>query len=184
MTAIPDTDRLAETNAAEYRRAAIRARLDAATEGPWHKDDGDFGCVTIGDYGWTTPPGVNAPEYDVDSPQGHADAELIAHAPSDLSWLLSELGRVERERDAYARAKQENDERFQLAAAAAGHERDEALSLVEHLQGQLAHFVAQHQPCKNLFQTCVTCRDAYGEPVPWPCAEAKRLGLGEEADDA
>ena len=84
------------------RLAEIRARLDAATDGPWHKDDGEFGCVTIGNYGWTTPHGVNGPEYDVDSPQGHADAELIAHAPADLAHLLSLVDQLQGQLDEFA----------------------------------------------------------------------------------
>jgi len=60
----------------------------------------------------------------------------------------------------------------------------QALAEVAHLQerldtaeGRLAPFAAQHRPCKNMFRTCVTCRDGYGEPLPWPCKDASRLDL-------
>jgi hypothetical protein len=73
----------------DERRAAIRARLEAATPGPWHQGRADhrdeWGCVNVGDYGWVTPVGM---EYGADSEQGRADAELIAHAPDDLAYLL------------------------------------------------------------------------------------------------
>jgi hypothetical protein len=88
---------MTDTNPPADRTAEIRARLQAATPGPWHADDGDFGCVMVGNYGWVTPAGVNAPEYDVDTPQGHADAELIAHAPTDLAYLLARVEELERQ---------------------------------------------------------------------------------------
>lgn len=44
-------------------------------------------------------------------------------------------------------------------------------------QEQLAHFAAQHQPHNNMYRTCRTCKDGYGEPRPWPCEDALRLGL-------
>lgn len=53
----------------------------------------------------------------------------------DCEWLISEVERVTRERDAYRKAKQENDERFMLEAAAARDEvarlRDESIRHAE-----------------------------------------------------
>ena len=79
---------------------AIAARADASTPGPWHRDheEGDPGCVSIGDYGWVCS-GYLAPEYDVDSEQGHADAEFIAHARTDIPALIARV----REQDAVIR---------------------------------------------------------------------------------
>lgn len=54
------------------------------------------------------------------------------------------------------------------------------LGRVEELERQLARFVAQHQPHDNLFKTCRTCKNGYGDPLPWPCEDAKALGLAEE----
>jgi hypothetical protein len=51
--------------------------------------------VTIGDYGWVAH-GENSPEYDVDSGQGRADAEFIAHARQDIPDLLAEVQRLRR----------------------------------------------------------------------------------------
>lgn len=51
--------------------------------------------------------------------------------------LLSEVKEISRELHAYKRAKQENDERFQLAASKAQRERDAALSELEAAQARL-----------------------------------------------
>lgn len=69
---------------------AIEERLRAATPGPWHGDHGEFGCVSIGDLGWVAPGPL---EYGVDSEQGKADAELVAHAPADIAALLADVKR-------------------------------------------------------------------------------------------
>ena len=60
------------------RLQEIRARLDAATPGPWYVRSG-----------WVA---LNNLNYDV-IPVGHndADADLIAHAPADIAWLLAEI---------------------------------------------------------------------------------------------
>ena len=86
---------------AELDLDAIDARTNAATPGPWHGTHDEFGCVHIGDYGWCAG-GPNAPEYDVDSEQGYADAEFIAHARTDLPDAVAELKRLQTTRDAMA----------------------------------------------------------------------------------
>ena len=55
------------------RLQEIRARLDAATPGPW-----EVVCNTTSDV-----VGVLDGDYD--------DADLIAHAPADIAWLLEEV---------------------------------------------------------------------------------------------
>lgn len=71
--------------------AAIRGREAAATQGPWHNEhEGEGPCVSVGDYGWVCS-GPNWPAYDVDSDQGQADAEFIAHARTDVPALLATL---------------------------------------------------------------------------------------------
>lgn len=68
----------------------IRARLNAATEGPWSVD-GPSQCG----------PGDTLTVYPVEDGGALAyvqpswdDAELIAHAPTDLAALLAELDRL------------------------------------------------------------------------------------------
>lgn len=67
---------------------AIRARADAASPGPWHADHDEFGCTVMGDFGWEAP---GTFEYGVDSEQGKADAEFVAHARTDVPDLLAEV---------------------------------------------------------------------------------------------
>jgi len=68
------------------RLAEIRARLDAATPGPWstYRESGDWGsCHTDG----TTTITVYS-----DRDGGYvSDQQFIAHAPADIAWLLTEL---------------------------------------------------------------------------------------------
>ena len=63
------------------RAADIRARLAAAGEN--------------GDLPW--------PEIDYWDFERPADADLIAHAPDDLAWLLDEVERLEAERGTWMR---------------------------------------------------------------------------------
>lgn len=73
------------------RRAEIEARLAAATPGPWEITGG-------GEY--VSGPGIIvAPD---DGGVTDADANLIAHAPDDLRWLLDALAAAEAWRDALA----------------------------------------------------------------------------------
>ena len=80
------------------REREIRARLTVITPGPWHGEHapGLHDCAIIGDDGWITP-GPSGPEYGVDSMQGRADAEFIAHAPADVATLLAEVERLRAE---------------------------------------------------------------------------------------
>ena len=96
------------------RIAAIRARLDAATPGPWYwagdypsnapcphttewTDHGpDLMSRTVqkpwgGDTTVITSSGYDASSLNVED----ADAELIAHAPQDLAFLLAEVERLQ-----------------------------------------------------------------------------------------
>ena len=68
------------------RLEEIRARLDAATPGPW-ADDHKSWCV------W-------APNHDLNEREDRClvaevgcgpDTDLIAHAPADIAWLLRQL---------------------------------------------------------------------------------------------
>lgn len=114
---------------------AISARADAATEGPWHNEHDEFGCVQQGNYGWVAPgPG---PEYDVDSEQGKADAEFIAHARTDVPKLVYAVEKLIRERDSLGRrcaVRFGEAEEARAEASQARDERDKALAEVERLR--------------------------------------------------
>jgi len=85
------------------RIAAIRARLEAATKGPWEKRP------------WHVAGQKSPPKWSISAPGRHiamvgnangqtkpaweADADLIAAAPTDLAWLVGEVERLTAERD-------------------------------------------------------------------------------------
>jgi hypothetical protein len=139
--------------------AAIRARVAAATAGPWHGEHDEFGCVSQGDYGWVCP-GPSFPAYDVDSEQGKADAEFIAHARTDVPLLLAEVERLTAE---LAEAKQ-------LA-----HQRDEARARV--------HFAHSGEYRGCLRKPCIDWQQAEAEPAARAEAAAV-IGRVVEALDA
>jgi hypothetical protein len=74
--------------------SAIRARLDAATPGPW--EAGTASCCP--DMGWVDgPKGAVCPQFTatkVTHSLDANDAELIANAPTDLRALLDEVERL------------------------------------------------------------------------------------------
>jgi len=80
------------------QRAAIRARLDAATPWPWriayyagqHDEEGAV-IVGQGDVFVTHTATCNGRPW----AQYHGDAELIAHAPTDIDHLLAYVERLE-----------------------------------------------------------------------------------------
>jgi hypothetical protein len=74
-----DTDRLAE----------IKARLAAATPGPWEIPEG-----SLNGNAWAIGPIVG---YDYDALGVTADdpnAMLVSHAPADIAWLVAEIERL------------------------------------------------------------------------------------------
>lgn len=75
--------------------AAIRARADAATPGPWD------------DFQWDQDTGGYLP----------ADADFIAHARSDIPFLLARVGQLEAENGAL---REQREWWMNLAASSAG----------------------------------------------------------------
>ena len=70
----------------------IRERLDAATPGPWVRNDEEFYAR------------ICAKEYADIAHVGRAnDSDFIAHAREDIPWLLGEVARLTAERDAAVR---------------------------------------------------------------------------------
>ena len=80
-TATSSQDRLTE----------IRARLDAATPGPWERHPSEPWI-----YVRRGPFTVNIIGTQLRAAQQHGDADLIAHAPADIAWLLAEVERLEK----------------------------------------------------------------------------------------
>lgn len=74
--------------------AAIRARLAAATAGPWTRTETMHAesSVAVAEYPITKP--IAKVHTDPDD-YGRANAELIAHAPTDLARLLDRVEELE-----------------------------------------------------------------------------------------
>ena len=71
------------------RLAEIRARLDAATPGPWFHYPGEPWVTNA-----TDEPRIIVATV---SPRMTGDnADLIAHAPADIAWLLAEVERLQK----------------------------------------------------------------------------------------
>jgi hypothetical protein len=84
--------------------SAIRERLDAATPGPW--EAGTAACCP--DMGWVDgPKGAVCPQFTatkVTHSLDANDADLIAHAPTDLRALLDEVERLTKREDELVKA--------------------------------------------------------------------------------
>ena len=98
------------------RIAEIRARLEAATPGPWE-------AVKWEDYdhmnGYVETWDVEGPDHDGDG-NGQQDAEFIAHARDDVPFLLAEIERLSTalaERDAFWVSRLQADDAVEAIAA-------------------------------------------------------------------
>lgn len=83
------------TDATELDLDAIRARLDAATEGPWRVDEIARVWADRDPAGWDAF--HIAACHDAVGRAGHddeANAEFIAHARTDVERLLAKVGRL------------------------------------------------------------------------------------------
>jgi hypothetical protein len=77
--------------------AAIEARAQAATEGPWTVVEGEDTCGGYGPYSYAMIPGVLDAEWTPDGMDAHIcgetlsipDAKFIAHARTDVPALLA-----------------------------------------------------------------------------------------------
>lgn len=117
------------TDATELDTAAIRARLEAATPGPWHIGPDSAGQATA----------VRGPKRDhVASCQYDEDLEFIAHARTDVELLLAALDEAQAERDTHR----------EVAESMTGlweQEKDRA-SRLEAMADRLADRRANHEP--------------------------------------
>ena len=100
---------------------AIRARLNAATPGPWEFVPGRFGGIKYTFTGWDGEPAqdyVISETYDGELVgERPGNAELIANAPADLAWLLEQLEAAQA-RAAAAEARLERAQSFGARAGA------------------------------------------------------------------
>ena len=161
----------------------IKERLDKAhTEwGPWKakEDSWDGYSVVIDDNG----PGVSiiAEQIGQGEDGGRGDAELIAHAPSDLAALISEVERLRAERDgdgdveswtlwhAQRDVSRLRNELHQIEAL-----RRKAEIRCESLEAQIDAVREHHIPVDvNLY--AATVKECCVCPGPWPCPTIRAL---------
>ncbi len=74
--------------------SAIRARLDAATPGPWELWYGELDWVSVGIDGDTVAECRTHINHQFSGWQNRRHATFIAHAPADLRALLDEVERL------------------------------------------------------------------------------------------
>jgi hypothetical protein len=121
----------------------IKGRLEAATPGPWHHSwlasEYDHDPSWLIDF---THREATYPD-EVGSVQREEDAELIAHAPADIAWLILQL-EVTRETNTRL------NHRLQEAESRRARQRDEylaggawATNRVQELAKHLAHWESQ-----------------------------------------
>ena len=121
----------------------IEARANAATEGPWE---------LLGDGEYVSGPGILvAPD---DGGVTSADAEFIAHARTDVPWLLEQVDR-----------------------------RDKALEKVLRLHPRVVVLHADPEFGRMEDDAICGACIVNHEPADWPCptVEAIRQHLGEDA---
>ncbi len=88
---------VATTKMTKERLAAIGARLAAATTGPWEAATGASGHCVFG--------GTSDLTFLADAVRW-PDAQLIAHAPSDLADLLAHVAELQRSLEEYREDRQ------------------------------------------------------------------------------
>jgi hypothetical protein len=110
------------------RVAEIRARLAAATPGPWNADAQPIRVSS----GAAIAVAITMPN--VRQPLAAGDASLIAAAPADLEWACGEIERLTRERDA-ERAQVDRD--WSSANELHEAERNRNLTRIHNLEAQV-----------------------------------------------
>lgn len=148
---------------------AIRARLQTVTPGPWviRQEGGDITAIdslddqTVLAGAWNSATD-NLHPLEVEP----ADAEFIAHAPTDVARLVAEVERLQAENERLAKRAECFNERFQ---AACNREDDKFLEIL-HLQAENAALRARAVP--NYSEQCPTkpggywmCKGGGGTPV-------------------
>jgi len=190
------------TDPSTTRKTEIRARLDAATPGPWSR----FGRETGNEDGdsWFLGHDIEGPP---EAQRGQfervADADLIAHAPSDLAWALERIEALTAQRDA---AQDDRDEKARERDQA----RDELAALpdldtirrIEKERGSWGMQLSEARRERDAFAAKVAAaRKLHGRRIRfspttpehpghcencgenWPCATTRALGLGQDGGE-
>lgn len=131
------------------RLEEIRARDEARTQGEWVHVESASGMKHYVCAGIYERDGQSYDEmrmslqvehpFDGHETRAEADCEYAARNSVDVPWLLDLVERLACERDAYAKAKRENDDRFVV-------ERDQALE-------ECARLAAENERLRDRLQT-------------------------------
>lgn len=182
----------------------IEERLQAATPGTWfawHDDDGSGNEILIASKIDSGPDAHAAAICDICRVDGQnlsgggavldwgngvnrENAELIAHAPADITRLLARVRELEApEHLVEAAAKWAQTTPHSLASATkALLDATNLYTRVRELEGQQLAVLALHRGenidySRSVQTVCVECNDEdSGHPVEWPCATVKALG--------
>jgi hypothetical protein len=165
------------------RVAEIRARLDGAdTPGPWEIEPDEHGTRLGSKTRWVG----HCPDCDTTAEFGSGDADLIAHAPADLAYLLSRVGELETQLGAKQRELDLTVNQMHAANASALREL-QADERAEDLQRQLTTVMAFINERAQFIQTLRNYRgEDNGDYIRWQGhAEARRVlaeSMGVELD--
>lgn len=134
------------------RLARIKERAEKATPGGWEWDEGDPGAL-MARFPDQDDPAVEA-LVNVGRVVRRVDAEFIAHARSDVPWLLAEVERLAAERDEARRSE-----------ALADAQRDEWRKIANEIEDDRDRAEAQVQRVRELYErrmeeTRAGCSDA------------------------
>jgi hypothetical protein len=144
-------DQMPDTNPPADRVAEIKARLDAAVAKPWRLESAEhFGTGGRKHLvkSWVGSLIAHA-GHGPDGGSSYANGDLMAHAPTDLAYLLSRVGELEE----------------QLAKARVLHKLDDEFGC-----GNADH-TNRSVLCPDCVEVCKGCGDL------WPCPDARALGI-------
>ena len=155
----------------ESRLAEIRARVDAATEGPWTAEySGEQGNCVL-------PPGYQSTREAVAITRllsAQADAEFIAASRPDVPWLL---GQVEL-RDKALKDALDLHAPKPIYVLAEDCEASE-----DHEHGPApdgGSDICWDEPTGETY--CNECNDVWGDPVDYPCPTVQALTAALDAN--
>lgn len=163
----------------ETRLAEIRARVDAATEGPWENDETDPGVwglehIIIGNY--TARDDFDSPMWEDGTPE---DREFIAASRTDVPWLLDQVELRDKALDAVLNVHRKMPVyewcSFNLPSEQECHLGDDAH--IELSNGEWGH--------ANIVEawTCEECLHDTDDYIPdWPCSTVQALTAALEVE--
>ena len=163
----------------------IKERLTAATPGPWFADDDGGVSTEPHAYTMTSTPVVDTEGCGMGNPK---DATFIANAPTDITALVAEVERLEKEVGT-ERSKQNAWMDLYHVTAKRNKQLTEAIEAdsdvmfarreeIEHLRAQIDAVRALHVPV-DVKLYAATVKECALCPEQWPCETIRTLDVGE-----